>query len=73
MMSMYSDGDESTPKNKNYFYASELAQVDLPKEKKQNLIQRAIQWIKERKTKYLDKKTEDVQQKNTIREEDKQR
>ena len=55
-----------------YFDYSELASIELPVEKKQNIIQKAIQWIKERKEKYQ-QRNEKVQEKSMEKEDDVQR
>lgn len=54
--------------SKLYFDYSEFASVELPIEKKQNIIQKAIQWIKERKEKYQ-QRNEDVKE-QAIEKED---
>ena len=73
MSRMYHDSDEfaRTDLPKDCFYANEFDNVNLPKEKK-NIIQRAMQWIKERRMMYQNKNDNETE-KQFAKEEDKSR
>lgn len=59
-----------------YFYGDEFAMVQLPKEKRQAIITKAIQWIREKmrgKHKMKNKQNEDKEEKNIYKDNENQR